>query len=82
MNPQDILSQLDEVQQHLRTTLAIADLLSLITDDSLLENTARETGSFLASSIQRCIKILETVHTSCHALIEEEYPNAHLPNYE
>ena len=76
MNPQDILSQLDEVQQHLRTTLAISDLLSCMTTDPPLENTVQETGQFMVSSIQHSIEILATIRSHCNAIIEEEFPHS------
>ena len=82
MNPQDIFTQLDEAQKHLRTSMALSDLLSCMTADPPLEGTIQETGSFLVLSIQQCIQILESIRSSYTSILEGEYPNADLSDHQ
>jgi hypothetical protein len=80
MNPWDIFTYFDDIQYQLKIILAVSDLLSCMNNDPPLENTIQETGALLLAKTQKCIGLLENIHASCHTIIQEEYPNANLPN--
>ena len=60
----ELQDKLDAIQNDLRTSLAISDLLSSISNDPPSDGTIQEIGSFMAQLLQACLESLEALHSS------------------
>ena len=80
--PRDTFSQIDDIQRHLRSMLAVCDLLTCMTNDPPMENTIQEIGSLLVTETELCLKILDSIGSSIHTISSGEYPNVELSDHQ